>query len=207
MNYTQFQNDLMVRGDDRDGVRRVVANDLLLFNRQWTENSEIYGRVADASGLPAALIAALHWRESSGSFLKYLEQGDLLGTRTWADGRTNKGISLPDNTPGTILYPVNAWPEAAINCLTTGDAARNKSLLGIKQFTGDLNLLCEFAERYNGLGYRNKGLNSPYVLSGTTGYFEGKFTDDHKYDPYAIDYQVGVLPMLRMALFPDGGCE
>lgn len=56
--------------------------------------------------------------------------------------------------------------------------------------------MLEFAERWNGLGYRRMGAPSPYVWSGTDQYVKGKFTADGKYDPDVVDKQLGVAVIL-----------
>jgi hypothetical protein len=59
-------------------------------------------------------------------------------------------------------------------------------------------------EQYNGLGYANRGLPSPYVWSGTDQYISGKYVRDGVYDPAAIDKQLGCagLLMAMMAIDP-----
>jgi lysozyme family protein len=52
-------------------------------------------------------------------------------------------------------------------------------------------------EGYNGWGYRNRGVPSPYNWSGTNIYDSGKFTSDGHYSPSAIDQQLGVCAILK----------
>jgi len=49
-------------------------------------------------------------------------------------------------------------------------------------------------EKYNGLGYRRKGIEiaSPYLWSGSKHYKKGKFVEDGKYDGRVKDKQPGV---------------
>src|SRR5690606_14680775 len=54
----------------------------------------------------------------------------------------------------------------------------------------------DILERYNGLGYRNKGLPSPYLWAGTDQYVKGKYVADGKFDPNHVDRQLGVAPIL-----------
>ncbi len=65
---------------------------------------------------------------------------------------------------------------------------------------GDVNTYYDFAEHYNGLGYRNKGLASPYVWSGTTTYKGGKYVADGQFSASAFDKQLGVAVMLKSAV-------
>ena len=52
-------------------------------------------------------------------------------------------------------------------------------------------------ERYNGFGYRPRGINSPYLWSFSNHYTKGKFTADSIFDPNAISKQCGAAVLLR----------
>ena len=158
--------------------------DMIGFLRNWSKNIARYNRVAARSHVPAPLIAALHWREAGGYadlWHRYLHQGDMLG---------QPALRVPSNIP-----VFQEWEPAAVHALALKDSIRTR--LGITERTTDLSLLCDYAEVYNGLGYRRKNLPSPYVLSGTAGYEKGKYIADGKFDINAVDRQLGVLPMLR----------
>jgi lysozyme family protein len=176
-NYTQFRNQ----------IRPEQQQDFLAFKNNWDREQEHYAMVAKDADIPAPLIAALHWRESNANFHAYLHQGDKLG---------RPAINVPKNIP---IFPDSrqGWHDAAVHAL--GMKKKIKEEFSIHRETTDLNALCAFAEAYNGYGYKNKGLPSPYVLSGTTGYQKGKYVSDGKFDPNARDNQLGVLPMLRAA--------
>ena len=150
--------------------------DLESFKANYEQNKSRYKEVERQTGLPAELIAAIHWRESSGDFGTYLHNGDPLGRPTV-------------NYPSGIYFGANQWTEAAI------DAIRQQGLEGVNP--KDTNSLLEFAERYNGLGYRNKGVPSPYVWAGTTNYKCGKYVADSVYDPNYVDTQLGVAVMMK----------
>lgn len=62
-------------------------------------------------------------------------------------------------------------------------------------------------ERYNGLGYRKRGIETPYLWSGTNLYKKGKFVRDGVFDPNAVSKQVGgavIFRMLYLKLLSDG---
>lgn len=86
--------------------------------------------------------------------------------------------------------PFSSWEEAAVDALMNCHpyAGKNKDW----SIAGTLDIL----ERYNGLGYRNKGLPSPYLWAGTDQYVKGKYVADGKYDPNHVDQQLGVAPIL-----------
>ena len=56
--------------------------ELAQFKNNFEQNKQRYQAVADKTGIPAELIAALHWRESSGNFNTYMHNGDPLGSPT-----------------------------------------------------------------------------------------------------------------------------
>ena len=185
-------------------IDRLVPNltddqqwDLRKFSEVWQANRPKYDSVAQATNVPPQLIAAIHAREADCDFNTYLLQGDPLGTRTWADGDSNNGQSLPDSMEGTILYQPGQWVEAA--CFAIHAEEPNQTELGLTSTTTYLPALCAWAEMYNGAGYFNRNLPDPYVLSGTSGYKSGKFVSDHDFDPTFVDKELGVLPLLWKA--------
>lgn len=158
------------------------------FRNLVLPNKARYEQVAQKTGVPWKLIAALHYRESTCNFNTYMHNGDPL--------RDGSGNSIPTtHVPRGLLF--NSWESSAIDALTkrTGDM---KNKLGIDQNNPDLAKYAAFAERYNGLGYRNQHPEtvSPYVYSGTNLYIRGKYASDGKYDPNLKDKQLGVVTMV-----------
>ena len=146
------------------------------FKENYANNKDKYEEVAKRTGVPAELIAAIHWRESSGDFTTYLHNGEKLGQTTTL-------------VPEGIYFGADQWTEAAVDALQRQ---------GCSDLNGnDLNDVLDFAERYNGLGYRNKGVASPYVWAGTTNYHGGKYVADGVYDPNHYDQQLGVAVMMK----------
>ncbi len=149
-----------------------------LFKEKYAENKDKYLEVAKATGMPPELIAAIHWREAGGNFEKYLHNGDPLGKPTT---HVPKGIYFED------------WTSAAIDAISSEMPKMEKSEFA----DGSLEYYLDFAERYNGLGYRDMGKPSPYVWAGTDNYSGGKYVEDGRYDPNHIDQQLGVALMLK----------
>lgn len=138
-----------------------------------------YEAVSKATGVPWDVIGVIHYREASGSFAGVLHNGQkIIGT--------NKKTTLVPAGRG----PFSTWEQAAIDALVVcpPHAANNKDW----SIAGTLDLL----ERYNGLGYRKKGLPSPYLWAGTDQYVKGKYVADGKFDPEHVDQQLGVAPIL-----------
>lgn len=150
--------------------------DLEQFKQHYLENKDRYEAVAQKTGVPAKLIAALHWRESNGNFNTYMHNGDPLGQPT---------VNVPRGKYFTD------WESSAI------DALNEKNKCGLSSDTTDTNAMLEYAERYNGLGYRSKGVASPYVWAGTTNYNGGKYVADGVYSSSHYDQQLGVALMLK----------
>jgi len=131
----------------------------------------------------------------------------------------NKGIydqiSLATQIPPELIFALH-YRES--NCDITKSIADGK--VPIVDFVGDaINVLkqrgsnipstwdlasaLDFAEKYNGLGYRNYGILSPYLFAGTNLYQKGKFIDDNVFDPNAVDKQLGVAVLLSELGFND----
>lgn len=145
-------------------------------------NRARYDAVAAKTGVPWDVIAVIHSRESSCNFAGVLHNGEhIIGT-----GR--KTTLVPKGRG-----PFSTWEGAAIDALVNCApyAARNKDW--------SLGNTLDLLEGYNGLGYRKKGLPSPYLWAGTDQYTKGKYVADGKFDPNAVDQQLGAAAIL-MAL-------
>lgn len=144
-----------------------------------------YQAVAASTGVPWFFTAVAHERESSQSWTGSLAQGD-----PW----NRKSTHVPAGRG-----PFSSWEAAAVDALVNCSpfAARNRDW----SVGGTLALL----EKYNGVGYANKGLPSPYVWSGTDQYSRGKYVADGKFDPNVVDKQLGCagLIMAMMQIDPS----
>lgn len=135
---------------------------------------ERYDAVSKTTGVPWDVIGVIHYRESSGDFKGVLHNGQKI------IGKDTKTTIVPKGRG-----PFSTWEEAAIDALMNCApyAGKNKDW----SIGGTLDIL----ERYNGLGYRKKGLPSPYLWAGTDQYVKGKYVADGKYDPEHVDKQLG----------------
>jgi len=140
-----------------------------------------YGTVAARTSVPWFVIAVIHEREASQSWAANLAQGD-----PWSA----VSIHVPKGQG-----PFHSWEEAAINALER--CAPYAAHWTDWSIGGALTLL----EEYNGLGYAQRGVPSPYLWAGTDQYKSGKYIADGHYDPHAIDHQLGCAALLaRMAV-------
>lgn len=142
-----------------------------------------YVSVAAKTGVPWPFIAVAHERESSQDWRGSLAQGD-----PWNRVSTH----VPKNRG-----PFQSWEDAAVDALVNCApfAARNKDW--------SIGGLLVMLEEYNGLGYANRGIASPYIWSGTDQYHGGKYVRDGVFDPHAYDQQLGCAGLLKAMMEID----
>ena len=140
-----------------------------------------YVAVQNRTNVPWPIVAVIHQRESSQSWAASLAQGD-----PW----NRESIHVPKGRG-----PFDSWESAAADALTIcpPHAAQWEDW----SIGGALTLL----EQYNGPGYANRGISSPYLWASTNQYIRGKYIADGHFDPNAIDHQLGCAALLmRMAV-------
>jgi lysozyme family protein len=165
-----------------DNLSPQQEQDMQQFLKNWDANKARYEKVSETAGIPPKLIAALHWRESTGDFGTYLHQGDPLG---------KKAVNEPADIP---IF--KTWKPAAEHAL--GLKTSTQRAYKIDAGTTDEAVLTSYAERYNSLGYHNyRAMASPYVFAGTDQYNKGKYVGDGDWDGNHKDTQLGVLSMMR----------
>lgn len=138
-----------------------------------------YETVQKNTTVPWFVVGVVHNLESSFSFKCHLHNGDPLDDVT---------LHVPANRG-----PFDTWEESAT------DALMLKSKI-IDRFEGNWKLsnICEFLERYNGLGYVRRRVHSPYLYSGSNvGLGVGKFISDGTYSETAVSKQVGAVTALK----------
>jgi lysozyme family protein len=145
-------------------------------------NKQRYASMQVRAGIPAALLMALGEREAgTGVFHSYFGNGEaIIGT-----GRKSHLVPVGRG-------PFMTWEAGVL------DAVAIDGLDKIAQWS-IARALYE-AELYNGFGYRQYGIHSPYLWAGTDQYTVGKYRSDGKYDANLEDAQLGVVPILK-ALF------
>lgn len=139
-------------------------------------NIDRYAVVSKYSKVPAWLVGAIHLREASLKFNTHLANGDPLFDEL---GEPLKTTHVPAG-----LGPFNTWEAGAV-------AAFNlKKTFDIEFW--DINTCLTFAEKYNGLGYKKRGIRSPYVWGLTNHQQKGKYVADGIFDCSVMDGQIGV---------------
>ncbi|HWB24708.1 MAG TPA: hypothetical protein VG738_04470 [Chitinophagaceae bacterium] len=142
-------------------------------------NKAIYDSISTDTNVPWYFIAIIHCLECDLNFHTHLHNGDPLTARTV---QVPKGHPVNGNPPFT-------FKESAVDALT---------IEGFTTWTdwttpGMLYLF----EKYNGFGYRSRGINSPYLWSYSQHYTKGKFVADGRFDPDAVSQQEGAAVILR----------
>lgn len=141
------------------------------------DKKALYEPVVKVTGVPWFFIAILHTLETSGRFDRHLHNGDPLTART-------KNVPLGRPKTGT---PPFTWEESAIDAMQYmkfAGTGQNRLKWGLVE-------ILERMERYNGLGYRNRGMASPYLWAGSQHYTKGKYVADRRFDPEAVSKQIG----------------
>jgi lysozyme family protein len=135
-----------------------------------------YKAIEAKTGVPWFIVAVIHERESGQDFSRSLAQGD-----PW----NRVSVHVPKGRG-----PFTSFEDAAIDALV--NCAPYAAQWRVWTPGGSLTLL----EQYNGLGYANKGLPSPYIWAGTDQYVKGKYVADGKFDPEVIDKQLGCAGLI-----------
>lgn len=138
-----------------------------------------YSAVSSKTKVPWHVIAVIHNLECGGRFDCHLHNGDPLRRRT---------VNVPAGRPLKGKAPFT-WEASAIDALAFDGFTKWSDW----SVAGTLYKL----EAYNGLGYRKRGVPSPYLWSGSQHYSKGKYVSDGRFDPKAVSTQVGAGPLLR----------
>lgn len=133
-----------------------------------------YQEVEDAIGVPWHMVALLHLRESNADFNTYLGNGQPLNRKT-------------------TIVPKGRGPFSSF-LAGARDALHIDGLDAIKDWRLEKELY--YMELFNGSGYNNRGLPSPYIWGGTNIQKPGKYVADGKFKAAVMDTQPGIAPIL-----------
>lgn len=172
VNYLSFYKTSILT-EDASRLRNLDYYCRVMFTHRLT-----YEAVEKICGVPWAVIAAIHVRESDQSFQCHLHNGDPLTART---------IHEPKNRP-LGGQPPFTWIDSTVDVF--------HSLWRPHQW--DMPGCLEFMERYNGLGYRERGVMTPYLWDYTSLYTSGLFIGDGTFDPEACEARAGCAALFKM---------
>lgn len=182
MEYTKIYNRCAVRIAHKPIVK-IVAERIL-------KGKERYEGVAETldNGIHWWFIGITHFMEAGhkypNQFDYHLHCGDPLTART---------VHVPKGRP--VADPIAGkgkpytWEESAL------DALRYMKYDRVSDWSIENSL--QLFEKFNGLGYKRKGVPSPYLWSYTTEYTKGKYVADGRYDPNAVSKQPGVAAIMK----------
>lgn len=138
-----------------------------------------YDAVSKTSNIPWFVIAVIHNMECSLNFRQHLHNGDPLNKKT---------VNVPkDRPPG--WDGKGTWEESAL------DALSYDNLTSWADWS--IAAVCYKLEGYNGWGYRNHGIHTPYLWSFTNHYMSGKYIADGVWSESAVSDQCGCGAVLR----------
>lgn len=170
--YRELYDGMTVLADWKNRIAS-AADTIGKYRRYYDEAARHCGPV------PAVFLGLLHFRERGCNF-RY----QLLNGEAW-----NEQTRLVPAGHG----PWKSWTDA------TEYGMRHWKMTEIDDW-GIPRVLKE-AEKWNGLGYRNHGVHSPYLWTASNhGLSVGKYVADGHYDPDALDQQVGCAPLLLQLL-------
>lgn len=139
-------------------------------------HKETYLDIEKETGVTWPHLAVLHRRESDANFNTYLGNGDPLNRKT---------VHVPRGRG-----PFKSFLDGAI------DALRLDGLSSVTDWR--LEKILYYCEIFNGAGYNNMGMPSPYIWGGTNIQVPGKYVRDGVFDHHAMDTQPGCAPILWM---------
>lgn len=148
------------------GRTRMQAERLLSFR-------SLYDAAAAESQVPWYVIGALDYREEDFAHSGYLGNGDPLDRVTT---HVPKGRG-----------PFPDWSAGAADALSLG----GWNVLPPGATRWDIVTVLQKCERWNGMGYAERGLRTPYVWAGTNKQQRGKYLSDGHFDVQAWDTQLG----------------
>lgn len=176
---------------NRAKIRPEFEWQLTTIKKRILEGKERYEGVAATlgNGIHWWFIGITHFMEAGVYYPKHfnyhLHCGDPLTGRT-----THVPKGRPKADPIAGKDKPYTWEESAL------DALRYMGYDKVKDWSIE-NCLILF-EKFNGLGYKKKGVPSPYLWSFTTEYTKGKYVLDGKYDPNAVSKQPGVAAIMKV---------
>ncbi len=161
---------------DRMRVKASRRPELTEYAQYAIQHKEAYREIQQRTGVDWCHVAVIHRRESNGRFDRYLGNGESLKRKT---------LLVPKGRG-----PFSSFLDGAI------DALHIDGLDDIKDWR--LEKILYYCELFNGPGYANRGIPSPYLWGGTNIQSKGKYVADGKWNPNAMDSQPGCAPILQL---------
>lgn len=172
--YAELWHNMEIKSEKQEAISKVADKIVSLKDK--------YEVIQQLTTVPWYMVGLIHLRESNNNFNTHLHNGDLLTARTI---HAPRGYPRTGNPPFTFEYSaVDALKKEGLDKVTDWGIER----------------IAYFFEKFNGFGYRGKGVNSPYLWAGTNNYTKGKYIRDGVYSANVVDSQLGVMPILKVIL-------
>lgn len=160
-------------------LRPERKGELAYYLKRLTQGQAIYQQVGKELNIPWVFIGITHGMECGFNFKAHLHNGDPLSART---------VQVPKARPATGNPPFT-WSQSA------RDALIYKGYHQVSDWS--VPHMLHLFERYNGMGYRRRGVPTPYLWSYSNLYEKGKFVADGRFNPEAVSKQCGAALMLK----------
>lgn len=146
-----------------------------------------YDYVEAKTGVPWIVVAGIHEKEGSMRFDRNLHNGQRL----------NQVTTIVPKGRG----PFNSFEESAVDALI-GEHAHSKkyAIDRAKKANWSIEACLWFCHNYNGWGYLNKNIYSPYLWCGTNHYTKGGYYADGKYSSEHVIQNLGIAVILKLRL-------
>lgn len=172
--YAKWINDMQILSGRKAEFQR--------YAEYAIAHKDIYSEIEQKSGVPWPSVAVLHRRESDSNFNTYLGNGDPLNRPT-------------TNVPAG-RGPFPNFIAGALDALHLDGLDKVVPPWPIEK-------ILYWGEVFNGQGYHNKGLPSPYLWGGTTIQRPGKYVSDGVFNASTWDTQPGTAGILWMIGYLD----
>ena len=143
------------------------------------ENRGRYEEVQKRLQVPWYFVGIIHSLEGSFNFSAHLHNGDPLRGRTW---------QVPAGRPKEWNPPTD-WASSAADAMAL-KKYDNQPDWSVAQ------MLYRF-EKYNGFGYRSRGIETPYLWSFSNQYSKGKYVKDGIWDSNSVSRQCGAALLVK----------
>ena len=175
LEYERFFETMVIKAEQQSKVD--------WHTNQLLKNQSRYESVSsNVNNIPWAMIGVIQAMECGFDFSCHLHNGDPLTSRT-------KHVPPGKPASGEPPFP---WETSAIDAL---------KLEGLDKVTDwSIPHMLYLLEKYNGFGYRDKKMATPYLWSFSNQYEKGKYVADGQFDPEAVSRQCGAAVMLKALL-------
>lgn len=140
---------------------------------------QVYDKIEEETLVPWWVTLCIHHKECSGSFDKHLHNGDSLNAKTirHPPGRPQGPgpFTFIDSAVDALMMKEDRFPEK----WTIADSL-------------------QFLERWNGMGYSHRNMNSPYLWAFTNHEQPGLYVKDHVFDEKARSKNPGCVAMIKI---------